>query len=79
MMVRMQVTLPPEEHKRAKAQAAARDISLAEYVRRLISRDVGQSPASSVEAVFDLGESAGSNVARHKDAYLAEAFARDHE
>jgi hypothetical protein len=50
-------------------------ISLAEYLRRLVERDLGEprtSPSPSI--VFDLGASSGSDIARNKDAMLAEAF-----
>jgi hypothetical protein len=50
-------------------------VSLAEYVRRLVARDLGgQQPAANPAMVFDLGASGGSDVARDKDAMLAEAF-----
>jgi len=51
-------------------------VSLAEYVRRLVTRDLGGSrPAADPSLVFNLGSSGGSNVARDKDAMIAEAFA----
>jgi len=57
-------------------------ISLAEYVRRLVARDLGEPAAGGdVASIFSLGRSAGSDVARHKDRYLAEALdaERQHE
>ncbi len=69
MMARTQVTLTSETHRRARRRAAEIGISLAEYLRRLVERDLGEprtSPNPSI--VFDLGASSGSNIARNKDA-----------
>jgi len=77
MMARTQITLPPEEHVRARRRAAALGISLAEYVRRLVARDLAKPPRKGKpSAVFDLGDSGGADVAHHKNEYLAQAFAR---
>ena len=71
---RTQITLPPEHHRQARARAADLGISLAEYVRRLVARDLGGAarPATA-DALFDLGASTGSDVAARKDGYVAEA------
>jgi hypothetical protein len=77
MMSRMQITLEPEIRRRARQRASSMGISLTEYVRRLIARDLGATrPAATPAVVFDLGSSGGSDVAANKDAMLAEAFAR---
>jgi hypothetical protein len=74
MMARIQIALPPEDQRRARARAAELGISLAEYVRRLVARDLGGPSASADSAaLFDLGDSGGSDVAREKDAYIGEA------
>lgn len=79
MMSRTQITLDPEIQRRARRRAGDMGLSFAEYVRRLVSRDVGNAPlASDVKGVFDLGASSGSDVARNKDAMLADAFAERH-
>jgi hypothetical protein len=76
MMVRTQVSLHAEEHRQARAKAAALGISLAEYVRRLVARDLeSPRPAFDISSVFDLGDSGGSDVAAHKDAYVGAAVA----
>jgi hypothetical protein len=74
MMARVQVSFSPEEHRRARTRAAELGVSFAEYVRRLVARDL-DAPSSSGDptALFDLGDSGGSDVARHKDRYLGEA------
>lgn len=68
--------LESEAHRRARRRASDLGISLSEYVRRLVARDVATpSPKTDVACVFDLGRSNGSDIARHKDAMLGEAFA----
>ena len=74
MQSRTQISLDPELHKRAKARAAELGISLAEYLRRLLEGDLkGPRPSAEPSAIFNLGDSGGSDVARHKDEYVAEA------
>ena len=76
MMARTQISLDPELQRRARRRAGDMGISLAEYVRRLVARDLGRpGTAANPSAVFDLGASGRSDVARDKDAMLAEAFA----
>jgi hypothetical protein len=74
MMARTQITLDPELQQRARQRAAHYGISFAEYVRRLIARDLGEAtiPADP-SRVFNLGDSGGSDIARDKDALVAEA------
>ena len=75
MMARTQILLDPENHRRARQRAAGLGISLAEYVRRLVARDVG-SPRATVDpaTIFDLGDSGPSDVANQKDEYVGRAF-----
>lgn len=75
MMERTQISLDPELHRRARERAAALGVSLAEYVRRLLARDL-DSPGAGADpsVVFDLGDSGGSDVARFEDAYVGEAI-----
>ena len=78
MMARTQITLDPENHRRARRRAAELGISLAEYLRRLVARDLAPRIRSADPAsLFDLGDSGGSDIARHKDAYLGEAVYAD--
>ncbi len=60
----------------ARERAGQMGVSLAEYVRRLVSADL-QGTKRSVDpgVVFDLGCSGGSDIARDKDRMLSEAFA----
>ena len=76
MMARTQITLEPEVQRRARQRASDLGVSLAEYLRRLVARDLGNPPAKADPAlVFDLGESRRSDIAKDKDAMIAEAFA----
>jgi len=75
MMTRTQVTLEPEMQRRARQRAGDLGVSLAEYLRRLVARDLGGPQVSGdVASVFDLGSSDNSDVARNKSAMIAEAF-----
>ena len=60
MMARTQITLEPEIQRRARQRASDLGISLAEYLRRLVTRDLGSS-ATAVDpaCVFDLGKLRG--------------------
>ena len=49
-------------------------VSLAEYVRRLVARDLGEHrPPVGPSTVFDLGGSGGSDVAASKDEMIGRA------
>ena len=74
-MTRTQLSFEREMLQRARDRADALGISLAEYVRRLVARDLGERPGFvGPEAVFGLGSSGGSDVARDEDRMIAEAF-----
>lgn len=78
MMARTQISLDPELRRRAKARAAELGISLAEYLRRLLQEDLRTpEPAGDPSVFFNLGNSGGSDVARHKDEYVVEAIERE--
>ena len=75
MPQRTQISLPPEDHRRARARASDLGISLAEYIRRLVARDLhGNRGPAPVEALFALGSSGDrSDVSTRKDTYVGEA------
>lgn len=75
MMVRTQIALDAEEHRRAKRRAAEQGISLAEHVRRAVRHDLGgaERPKADIRELFGLFSSGGSKVAEHKDRYIGEA------
>jgi hypothetical protein len=75
MMSRTQITLEPEIQRRARKRASDLGISLAEYLRRIVARDLSGAPTKAdPAAVFDLGSSGGSSIAKDKSAMIAEAF-----
>ncbi len=79
-MARTQITLEPETHKRARQRASELGVSLAEYFRQLVRRDLGvPQRKADVRRIFNLGSSGGSNIAKDKDRIIAEAFAADFE
>ena len=74
MPSRTQITLDREIQKRAKARAAQLGVSFAEYVCRLVTKDLAEpAPQADVSLVFDLGRSSGSDIARGKDRLVGEA------
>jgi hypothetical protein len=75
MMSRTQITLDTELQKRAQQHAGEMGISFAEYVRRLVARDLSRAERkASIECIFDLGHSGDSDISKDKDAMLAAAF-----
>ena len=75
MTQRTQITLPAEDHRRARRRAGELGISLAAYLRNLVQRDLERPKArADVSALFALGNSQDADVARHKDDYVAEAI-----
>jgi hypothetical protein len=75
MMVRTQITLEAEMQRHARQRASELGVSLAEYLRRLVARDLARPKAArGVDGIFDLGNSGGSDVAKDKDSMIAEAF-----
>jgi len=76
MMVRTQIALDSEDHRQAKRRAAELNISLSEYVRRIVHRDLGgeeERPKAHISEIFGLFDSGESDVAKHKDRYVGEA------
>jgi hypothetical protein len=75
MMARTQITLESHTHQRARRRASELGVSLAEYVRRLVARDLaGPEAETDVTLLFDLGSSGQSDIARNKDLMIAQAF-----
>ena len=75
MNVRTQITMDPETQRRARAKAAELGISLAEYVRRVVARDLGElKPQADISIIFDLGASQEpTDIARDKDKLVGDA------
>jgi hypothetical protein len=71
MNARTQVTLEPEMQRRAQAKATDLGISLSEYVRCPIAKDLGEP---DISIIFDLATSGEpTNIARDKDKMIGEA------
>ena len=77
MVVRTQISLDSEAHRKARQRASALGVSFAEYVRRLVDADLGepQRAVVDVDAVFDLGSGGETDVGRDKDRLVGEAVA----
>lgn len=79
MVVRTQVTLDSEAHRRAKQRAADQGISLAELIRHALDRELGHpEPRGDISEIFAMFDSGGSSVAKHKDEYVGEAVRAAH-
>lgn len=80
MMARTQITLEPEIHRRARQRASDLGVSLAEYFRQLVRRDLGSPQRKAdVSCIFNLGSGGGSNIATQKDQMIADAIEADFE
>lgn len=79
MMVKTQIQLEAEQHRKARRRAADLGISLSEYFRRLASADLAEDTGrrADVSAIFGLGASGGSDVAMRKHEYVGEAVDRE--
>ena len=85
-MIRTQIQLTPEQHRRRKRWAQQRGISLAEAVRRCVTEHLAEeSPVGTRadrvrEALATAGKysdpSGKTDVAREHDAALADAYRR---
>jgi hypothetical protein len=76
MNTRTQITMDAELLRRARAKAKELGISFAEYVRRLVARDLGaHEPKPDISILFDLVDDSGppTNIARDKDKMIGEA------
>lgn len=80
MNPRTQVTIDPETQRRAQARAAELGISFAEYVRRLLTQDLGETKRKvDISVVFDLvSDGPRTNIARDKDQMIAAAVWHEH-
>lgn len=80
MNARTQITIDPAMQRQAHAKAAELGISFAEYVRRLVARDLGEpKPKVDISVLFDLGASSQpTDIARDKDEMIGEATWQDY-
>ena len=69
------IVLPDHHHAEAKRRAAGEGISLSEYIRRLVARDIERDkPAGDPSAIFGVFNSGGSRIADGKQAMISEAI-----
>lgn len=69
------IVLPDHHHAEAKRKAAREGISLSEYIRRLVARDLEpEEPVRDPSVIFGLFDSGGSNIADGKQAMISEAI-----
>jgi len=67
MMVRAQIAIDEDLKRRATERAGEAGVSFAEYIVNLVQEDVERSKIKTgIEAIFDLGSSGGSDIARNK-------------
>jgi hypothetical protein len=69
-----------ETQRRAQARAADLGISFAEYVRRLVERDLGTTkPKVDISVIFDLvKDGPPTDIANDKDKMIGEAVWHEH-
>lgn len=85
MKARTMVYLDPQQMKALKARAKSEGISVAELMRRLVTRQLEEhQPLSAVPTdvyarMVALGSSGRSDISERHDVYLAEALQRDHD
>jgi hypothetical protein len=79
-MVRMQISLSPEDHRRLRARAGELGVSAAEYVRKLIRAELAGAtrPKRDLSGLVGLGRSGLTDVSERKDDYVAQAIADEH-
>lgn len=80
MNARTQITMDPELQRRAHAKAEELGISFAEYVRRLVTQDLGEPKhKADISIIFDLvDEGPPTDIARDKDKMIGEAVWADY-
>ena len=71
--MRTMIILPDHHHAEAKRKAAHEGISLSEYIRRLVAKDLYQTDADP-SILFGLFDSGGSRITDGKQAMISEAI-----
>ena len=66
MTAQTQITLEAEMQRRARQRASELGVSLAEYFRRLVARDLTRPRATiDLDRIFDVGNSGSSDIAKN--------------
>ncbi|MEE9414268.1 MAG: CopG family transcriptional regulator [Acidimicrobiales bacterium] len=77
--MRTQIALEDEQHARVKRKAAELGITMAEYIRCLVERDLGDDNSQAdVSEIFGIGSSGGSDIENEHDAVMM-AFSSHHK
>jgi hypothetical protein len=76
MMSRTQISLDSEMHRQARRRADELGVSLSEYVRSLVARDL-KTPErkADVSIIFGLGDGGETDIGKDKRRLIGEAFA----
>ena len=75
-MMHTQIDLEFEQDALVQRKAADLGISVAEYIRRLVERDLAQTgPGADISAIFSIGDSGCSDIAVDRKGATAEAIA----
>ncbi|WP_419922605.1 hypothetical protein [Candidatus Poriferisodalis sp.] len=73
--MRTMIVLSDNQHALAKRRASQQGISLSEYIRRLVARDLEEAaPAWDPSVIFGLFDSGGSDIGANKQAMISEAI-----
>ena len=84
MKARTMVYLDSQQLKALKARARAEGVSLAELIRRLVRAHLEERqalppvPPAAYARIVAIGSSGCSDIAERHDAYVGEAFQREH-
>ena len=74
-VIRTQIALTTEQHALVERKTADLGISMAEYIRRLVERDIQQTgTGTDISAIFGVGDSGGSDIAIQRKRLAAEAI-----
>ena len=75
--MRTVITLPDQVHARAKLRAAELGISLAEFIRRLLARELDTpTPQGGIDSICGMVSGTPFDMARDGDRLLGEALDR---
>lgn len=75
-LVRTQIQLRPEQHRKLKEEAFRRGMSLSALVREILEQRYGRHPRKKIDlekawAFVGAGRDSATDVAEHHDDYLA--------
>jgi hypothetical protein len=75
---RIEISLDDELYERASSRAQAMGVSLEEDIRWLVMQALPeQKRQADISAIFGLGDSGGTNIAKDKHRLIGEAIAAE--